>query len=83
MGKLKKGETLCGTCRWWDHETAVRREGPVMSNRIAPCLWGSDLTLPQWCDGLRGDRWTNELGITGMGCRAWERPTPPREAESR
>jgi hypothetical protein len=81
--------TLCGTCRWWDHERAAEDERKSIEHvrhlvaqgikathtpghRIAPCLWGKDLKLPEWCDGFRGMRQTNEAGTTKRGCEAWE-----------
>jgi hypothetical protein len=74
--------SLCGTCKWWDHKLAARHEKDFpgfLDHRISICRWGQDLVLPEWCSGLRGDRWTNEAGTTERGCKAWE-PLPPRDA---
>jgi hypothetical protein len=96
---MSKGETgcstLCGTCRWWDHEYAVRheteraasiasanaerkRKGLILYQhspwrRVAKCKWGEDMAMPWWLPGLRGDRFTNEAGVTKDGCAAWEK----------
>lgn len=64
-------ETLCGTCKFWDHATLERKGETVMCNRMAACLWGEDLKLPEWCEGFKGYRYTNEAGTTE--CRAYER----------
>ncbi len=66
-------ETLCGTCRFWDHATLERKGLTEMSNRIAACLWGKDMIFPEWCEGLRGHYWTNEAGTTERGCKTYER----------
>lgn len=68
-------KTLCGTCRWWDHERAEqhnRKYPGLPHHRISVCRWGQDFRFPEWCDGLRGDRFTNEAGVTAHGCPAWE-----------
>ncbi len=73
MPSLLVGETLCGTCKYWDHERAKTQLTNTPGHRISVCRWGEDLILPEWCDGLRGYRFTNEAGTTSIGCRAWER----------
>jgi hypothetical protein len=67
--------TLCGTCRFWDHEMAAKdaeRRPGFSDHRISRCRWGDDFKLPEWCDGFRGMRFTNEAGTTERGCAAWE-----------
>jgi hypothetical protein len=65
-------KTLCGTCKWWDHEHILADSTAFPWHRIAKCLWGIDMKLPEWCDGFKGHRYTNEAGTTAVGCATWE-----------
>lgn len=64
--------TLCGTCKHWDHGNYLGAELPGRPfHRIVLCKWGEGLKLPEWCEGLKGHRFTNEAGTTERGCPTW------------
>jgi len=63
---LQAWEEMPVSMRSADYPTTLK------THRIATCRWGENLVLPEWCDGLKGYRATNEAGTTERGCCAWE-----------